>query len=326
MKALITTVPFGAVSATPIQLLKEAGIDFTINPTGRRLQPGELKELVSDFDILIAGTEEIDVSVFEAAKNLKLISRVGIGLDGIDLRCAKKSGVTVSYTPDAPAPAVAELTIGLMLSLLRSIQQSNLQMKKGEWNRLFGRRVSEIDIGIVGYGRIGKRVAKHLKAFEPRTIRCFDIDKAKLDDADQIKYTPLEDLLATCDLISFHVPLTQSTFGMISKKEIQSMKKGSYLINTSRGGILDEADVLEYLNNGHLGGVAIDTYETEPYFGALANEVNCINTCHMGSMTFDCRATMEIEAVQEAIRFFRGEPLQSEVPEFELYSQLYMRS
>ena len=92
-------------------------------------------------------------------------------------------------------------------------------MKKGEWNRLFGRRVSEIDIGIVGYGRIGKRVAKHLKAFEPRTIRCFDIDKAKLDGADQIKYTPLEDLLATCDLISFHVPLTQSTSGMISKKK-----------------------------------------------------------------------------------------------------------
>ena len=326
MKALITTVPFGSVSATPVQLLQDAGIDFTINPTGRRLQPGELEALVSDFDILIAGTEEIDISVFEAAQNLKLISRVGIGLDGIDLKCAKKSGVKVSYTPDAPAPAVAELTIGLMLSLLRNIQQSNFQMKRGEWNRLFGRRVSEIDIGIVGYGRIGKRVVKHLKAFEPRTIRCFDIDQEKLDGADQVKYTPLADLLATCDLISFHVPLTQSTFGMISKKEIQSMKKGSYLINTSRGGILDEVDVLQYLKNGHLGGVAIDTYETEPYFGALANEMNCINTCHMGSMTFDCRATMEIEAVQEAIRFFRGEPLQSEVPDFELRSQLYMRS
>ncbi len=325
MKALITTVPFGAASAIPVQLLKEAGIEFTVNPSGRRLQPGELKELVSDFDILIAGTEEIDVSVFEAAQNLKLISRVGIGLDGIDLRCAKESGVAVSYTPDAPAPAVAELTIGLMLSLLRSIQKSNLQMKRGEWNRHFGHRISEIDIGIVGYGRIGKRVVKHLKAFEPRTIKCFDIDKARLNDKDEIKYAPLEDLLATCDLISFHVPLTQSTFGMISHKEIQLMKKGCYLINTSRGGILDEACVLEYLKNGHLGGVAIDTYETEPYFGALANEVNCINTCHMGSMTFDCRATMEIEAVQEAIRYFRGEPLQSEVPEFELQSQLYMR-
>ena len=104
------------------------------------------------------------------------------------------------------------------------------------------------------------------------------------------------------------------------------MRKGSYLINTSRGGVLDEADVLEYLQNEHLGGVAIDTYQIEPYLGALANEVNCINTCHMGSMTFDCRAKMETEAVMEAVRYFRGEPLQSEVPEFELHSQLYMRS
>ena len=130
MKVLITTVPFGQVENKPLKDLKSNNIEYVINPLNRKLQPGELAELIDDFDVIIAGTEEIDKKVFDKAKKLKFISRVGIGLDSVDLNYARKKGIRVSYTPDAPAPAVAELTIGLMISLIRSVNMSNLNIKR----------------------------------------------------------------------------------------------------------------------------------------------------------------------------------------------------
>jgi D-3-phosphoglycerate dehydrogenase len=161
-KALITTVPFGEKNRLPLEQLEAAGIEYLINPIGRKLKEDELAEMVSDFDVLIAGTELITDKVMNSASRLKLISRVGIGLDGVDLLAAERRGIKVSYTPDAPAPAVAELTIGLMLSLLRSVHVANAQIHRGEWHRHFGRRISEVTIGIIGTGRIGGRVLRRL--------------------------------------------------------------------------------------------------------------------------------------------------------------------
>ena len=140
LKILITTIPFADKNNLPLELLKSVGAEVTINPIGRKLKEEELMELVGDYDILIAGTEPITSKVLHKAKKLKLISRVGIGLDSVDLSEAKKRGIMVSYTPDAPAPAVAELTMGLMLSLLRNIHLSNIEMHRGQWYRYFGRR------------------------------------------------------------------------------------------------------------------------------------------------------------------------------------------
>ena len=164
-KALITTVPFGDKDRLPIEILKENNIEFLINPLNKKLTEDELAEMVVDFDVIIAGTEPITKKVMDNASNLKMISRVGIGLDSVDLLEAEKQGIAVSYTPDAPAPAVAELTIGLMLTLLRSVQLSNMEMHKGKWHRFFGRRLSDVIIGIIGVGRIGKLVLQHLQGF-----------------------------------------------------------------------------------------------------------------------------------------------------------------
>ena len=178
-KVLITTIPFADKNRQPLDLLENRGIEYLINPFNKKLTENELIEVVSDFDVIIAGTELITKKVMDAATNLKMISRVGIGLDSVDLLEAEKRDIVVSYTPDAPAPAVAELTIGLMLSLLRSIQLSNMEMHEGKWHRFFGRRLSEVTIGIIGIGRIGTAVLQHLQGFGSPKILVNDISYDK---------------------------------------------------------------------------------------------------------------------------------------------------
>ena len=318
---LITTVPFADKNRLPLELLDAAGIEYLINPIGRKLQEDELAEMISDFDVLIAGTEPITRKVLKNASQLKFISRVGIGLDNVDLCAAREMGISVSYTPDAPAPAVAELTIGLMLSLLRSIHVANIQMHRGEWHRYFGRRISEVTIGIIGTGRIGGRVLRRLASFGTPKILVNDIHPdLKLVPKLKLEWVGKEEIYQHADLISLHLPLTPSSKKMICRNQLLKMKSDALLINTSRGGIIDENDLAEVLKSGHLGGAAIDVFEREPYSGILSQIDRCLLTSHMGSMSVDCRTRMEIEATEEAIRFLTGETLNSLVPlsEYEL--------
>lgn len=317
-KVLVTTVPFADRNALPIELMVENNIDYTINPLNRKLTESELAEMVSDYEVLIAGTEPITKKVMESATNLKLISRVGIGLDSVDLLAAKDRGIKVSYTPDAPAPAVTELTIGLMLSLLRSIHLANTMMHAGGWQRYFGRRIPEVTIGIIGAGRIGGRVIRRLSGFGTPRILVNDAQPGK-DVAPHMKleWVSKDEIYRQADVISVHVPLTGHTKNMIRKEHMLAMKPDALLINTARGGIINETDLGEVLQSGHLQGAAIDVFEQEPYMGPLANVERCLLTSHMGSMSIDCRTRMEIEATEEAVRYFRGEALEGLVPDSE---------
>ena len=326
MKALITTVPFGVIDPTPIELMKTAGLEFVINPHNKRLTEEQLFDLVPDFDILIAGTEQITEKVINNAPNLKLISRVGIGLDSVDLAACRAKGVAVSYTPDAPSPAVAEMTIGLMISVLRNFHVANLGLHRETWQRHYGKRLEDLSIGLLGLGRIGSQVARHLKSFKPKSILVNRLQDQVPDDlVDTVKLVDFSTLIAESDLVSLHLPLTQATKGLISADELSSMKKGSVIINTSRGGIVDEDALASALQSGSIAGAAVDVFENEPYLGALTNIENCHLTCHMGSMSFDCRTRMEIEATREAVRFFKQQPLTSCVPESEFEVQLHSR-
>jgi D-3-phosphoglycerate dehydrogenase / 2-oxoglutarate reductase len=319
---LITTVPFGAKNRQPLDLLKQAGATYVINPLNKKLTEDELCGLVSEVVVLIAGTEPITEKVMQHAPNLKLISRVGIGLDSVDLLAAEKNGIQVSYTPDAPAPAVAELTIGLMLSTLRAIQISNTHMHAGIWQRHFGRRLSEVTIGIIGVGRIGRRVVEHLQGFGTPRILVNDIAQMQeISDSFDVEWVTKEQMFIEADIVSVHVPLTPLTHGIISKQELLSMKHDAILVNTSRGGIVNETDLHEVLLGGHLAGVALDVFELEPYQGPLVDIERCVLTSHMGSMSLDCRAQMEIEATQEAVRFLTSQPLLGTVPENEYEAQ-----
>jgi D-3-phosphoglycerate dehydrogenase / 2-oxoglutarate reductase len=323
-KVLITTVPFADRNRLPLELLEGAGIDYVINPLGRKLKEPELAELVSDVDVLIAGTELISDMVMGCGRRLKLISRVGVGLDGVDLVSAERRGIAVSYTPEAPAPAVAELTVGLMLSLLRGVHVANAQMHRGEWQRHFGRRIPEVTIGIIGTGRIGGRVLRRLAAFgTPRVLVNDLVPDPSVAPALKLEWVDKEDLYRHADVISFHVPMTPLTRNMVRREQLEQMKPDALLINTARGGIINEGDLADVLAAGHLGGAAIDVFEHEPYIGPLAGFDRCLLTSHMGSMSVDCRTRMEIEATEEAVRFLTGRPLAAAVPatEYELQRQ-----
>tara|TARA_B110001450_G_scaffold207151_1_gene197440 strand:- start:4066 stop:5049 length:984 start_codon:yes stop_codon:yes gene_type:complete len=317
-KVLITTVPFADKNRIPLEMLEEAGIEYLINPLGKKLREEELASMISDFDVIIAGTEQITDDVMKNGKNLKFISRVGIGLDGVDLLAAKRRGIKVSYTPDAPAPAVAELTVGLMLTMLRSVHVSNLQMHNGYWNRYFGRRIPEVTIGVIGLGRIGTRVLNRLRSFGTPKLLLNDIlPNPEIDRQFKAEWVTKEEIYKKADVITFHLPLTKQTKNMVRKEHLKMMKPDAILINTARGGIINEDDLYDVMKEGHLSGSSIDVFVQEPYSGKLREIERCILTAHMGSMSVDCRTRMEREATEEAVRFLTGRPLEALVPEYE---------
>ena len=317
-KVLITTVPFGENNYFPLDLLENAGIEYLINPHNKKLTENQLSELIGDFEVLIAGTEPITDKVMSQAPKLKLISRVGIGLDSVDLNAAKKRGIKISYTPDAPAPAVAELTLSMILTLLRSVHVSNLQMHHGNWERIFGRRLTDVTVGIIGVGRIGTHLLRCMSGFGKINILANDImPNNKLNRDFNLEWVTKDQIYKESDIISLHLPLTSLTRNMICREQLLQMKKGAFVINTSRGGIINEDDLHKAMEEGHLGGAAIDVFENEPYTGKLIEIDRCLLTAHMGSMSIDCRSQMEIEATEEAVRFLAGKPLESEVPQSE---------
>jgi D-3-phosphoglycerate dehydrogenase / 2-oxoglutarate reductase len=317
-KVLITTVPFGDKNRLPLEILEKKDIEYLINPLNKKLTENELVEMATDFSIIIAGTEPITKKVMETASNIKMISRVGIGLDSVDLLEAEKREITVSYTPDAPAPAVAELTIGLMLTLLRSVQLSNMGMHNGKWHRFFGKRLSEVTIGIIGVGRIGTGVLQHLQGFGTPKILVNDINPDNsIEKQSNIEWADKRKIYEQADIVTIHTPLTVQTKNMVKKEQLLCMKEDAIIINTARGGIINEQDLYEVMQSGHLSGAAIDVFDFEPYDGKLKEIQRCILTAHMGSMSVDCRARMEIEATEEAVRFLTNRPLESVVPEEE---------
>jgi len=328
-KVLITTIPFGEKNRLPLDLLEKAGIEYLVNPFNKKITEDQLAEIITDFDVIIAGTEQITKKVMERSSKLRLISRVGIGLDSVDLIAAKKHGINVSYTPDAPAPAVAELTISLIISLLRSVHVSNSKMHEGLWYRYYGRRLEKVTVGIIGVGRIGTRVLRNMKGFSISKILVNDIKpNHELDSEFKMEWTSKEIIYEEADVICLHLPLTHLTKNLINKEQLLKMKADAILINTSRGGIINEDDLYEIMKSGQLSGAAIDVFKNEPYEGPLREIERCLLTAHMGSMSIDCRTRMEIEATEEAVRFLTGKSLEKEIPQEEyelqrLYEQYY---
>lgn len=324
-KVFISTVPFGEKNRLPLELLEGLGAEYVINPLGRRLREEEIAEQVGDATAIIAGTEPLTGAVIRACPNLKLISRVGIGLDSVDLVTARELGIDVAYTPDAPAPAVAELAIGLLLSLIRHVHVSNMMMHQGKWHRHFGRRIPDLTIGVIGAGRIGGRVLRRLSAFgTPRVLVNDLVPDPRITPNLKLEWTDKETIFCEADVISLHLPLTAQTRNMVAYEQLMMMKPDAAIINTSRGGIVNEADLARVLESGHLSGAAIDVFEQEPYEGPLASIDRCLLTSHMGSMSIDCRTRMEIEATEEVVRHLNGKPLNSPVPESEYRLQQEM--
>ena len=308
-RVLIAASPFGVTGRKPLDLLEQSGWEIVPNPYGRRLKAGEVNELLRDIDIVIAGTEPYRADTLVNANRLKMISRVGIGLDSVDLDICRQKGIAVGYTPDAPSDAVAELTVANIIALARHIHASDRSVRENAWNRLMGRLVREMTIGIVGCGRIGSRVIRLLEPFQPR-IKAFDLYPAVHGrPLPNVTWCGMDEILETSDLVSLHIPLNARNRGLIGRREIARMKTGALLVNTARGGVVDDKALEEALLQKHLGGAALDVFETEPYEGPLTRLDNVILTAHIGASANESRYLMELGAVENCLAYGSGHPM-----------------
>lgn len=295
-KVAVTTTTFGDHSQEPMRLLAKNNFEVVKNGFGRVLSADEILRLCGGCVGIIAGTERYDSDTLKKLEGLKVISRVGVGLDGIDIDSAKKAGIEVVNTPDGPVEAVAELTIGLIFALLRQIPFMDRNIRAGKWKKNFGALLYGKRAGIIGYGRIGRRVGELLTALGFETAY---YDPAVKGGSGNCGSMELAGLLKWADIITIHV---SGKSEVMSDRELKSMKKGSWLINVSRGGTVDEDALYGLLKSGHLAGAALDVFKKEPYKGALRELDNVVLTPHVGSYAVESRVEMETDAVKNLIK------------------------
>ncbi|ABE52500.1 phosphoglycerate dehydrogenase [Methanococcoides burtonii] len=313
MKVFVSTHPFSSTSQTPLELLKSNEIDVILNSHERKITTRELASDIGNSDVLIAGTERITEEVIKNAPNLKLISRVGVGLDGVNFELCNKYGIKVTYTPDAPTMAVAELCVGIILDLSRKISYTDRNVRKGVWDRYMGNLLYGKTVGIFGMGRIGKSLVHLLSSFNVKFLVNDITPDFSFGRLYNIEFVSKNDVLEKSDIISINIPLKKDTYDFITLNEIKKMRSNAILINTARGGIVNESDLYEALKNSMISGAGIDVFEEEPYKGKLTELGNCVLTCHVGASTINSRTEMETQAVEEVIRFKNERPLKNEV-------------
>jgi len=290
-----------------IKILKDAGFEVDVDSN---ISYEELKEKVRDYNVLVVRSRtKVTREIIEAGENLRVVGRAGAGIDNIDVEAAKERGIIVLNTPEAPAIAVAELTMGLLLSLARQIPRADRSMKEGKWAKkeFRGWQLNGKTFGIVGLGHIGEKVARLAKAFGMKIL----ITKRTPPSPEILKeleaeFVPLDELLRRSDIISLHVPLTPQTRHMIGEREIQLMKDGAFIINTSRGAVIDEKALFNALKSGKLGGAALDVYEIEPPRDySLMRLPHVVCTPHIGAQTVEAQraaATLLAQKIVDALR------------------------
>jgi len=304
VKVLVSTSSFGAVDRAPIERLERHGFVVRLNPFGRPLKEPEIAVLLDDVEVLVAGNEPLTDRVLDGASQLRVISRVGVGLDNVDQTSAHRRGVAVFNTPDAPTDAVAELTIGGMLALLRQVPRRDRELRDGIWNKSMGGLLRGRTIGILGFGRIGRRVAELLGPFGVTTLATDPLPDTTWAAAHDVPVVPISELLSRSDLVTIHAS-RQSDDYLVGAPELARMKPGAYLLNTGRGSLVDEEALFAALAAERLGGAFVDVFEEEPYTGPLRSLPTVILTPHIGSYAAETRIRMELEAVDNVLGWLR---------------------
>ena len=301
MKILLSPSSIGQISSAPLDLLTNNGYEIIINPFGRKLTSNEVVSLASDCIGIVAGLESLDKSVLNQLPKLKCISRVGVGMDNIDIDYAEKKGIKIINTPNGTTRAVAELTLGLTMSLLRKIPSANNDIKNKNWKKYTGNLLFNKKIGVLGLGRIGKNVSELFLGLG-NEVCGYDINPDfEWAKKKKIYLKDFNEIFSTCDIITVHIPGSNNSTSFITKKELNLMKKDSILINVSRGGVVDETDLFNFLKENKILGAAVDVFNEEPYYGPLCDLENIILTPHMGSYAKEGKLQMEIDAVNNLI-------------------------
>lgn len=297
-KITITTSSFGKIDHTPIEMLTDCGLEVILNPYGRKIIEKEIIELCSDSIGVIAGTELITAEVIDQLPKMEVISRCGVATENVDKTALEKHSILLYNTPYAPVPAVAELTVGLILNVLRHVSLMDSELRQGVWKKRMGSLLEGKKVGIIGFGRIGQRVAELLSCFHTE-IAYFDVCEVK-NDKSYLKMN-FNDLLSWSDIVTLHCPQPSDGKPLLGENELLKMKKGAYLINASRGELVDESILYQLLSTEHLSGAAVDVFNKEPYTGPLTNLENIILTPHIGSYASEARVNMETTAVENML-------------------------
>ncbi|MBF0386286.1 MAG: phosphoglycerate dehydrogenase [Candidatus Omnitrophica bacterium] len=292
-------------SEVPAQVLTDKGWSLSWNRTGKRLNSKELVEQARGAEAVIAGLEVYDRAVLEALPQLRCISRCGVGMDNVDLKFAREKGITVFNTPDVVIQPVAELTLAMIFDLLRKVTFQTVMMRQNVWERQSGFELKGRKVGILGLGRIGRRVAELLVRLEA------DVSGYDLYPDDDwaatagVKLVCFDDILTGMDVISLHLSVTSENPFCLGSGELSRMRSGVLLVNVARGALVDEEALYAAIVSEKVGGVALDVYAQEPYVGRLTELSNVIMTPHVGSFTRESRLNMETQAVSHVVNFFK---------------------
>ena len=284
---LVTPTSYGRNDARLKSELESLVGKVTYNTTGKPLSSEQLQELLPGVDGYIAGLDAIDSAAMGVAHHLKVIARYGVGLSNVDLKAASDLGIVVTITPGVNSKSVAELTLGLMLNLVRPIVQATASTREGQWPRYQGFSLEGKTIGLIGLGAIGQEVARRLVGFDCRILAYDVVVDRQFATSFGVQIVDQDTLLKESDIVSLHLPALPETRGMVDATFLATMKAGSYLINTARGELIDEAALAEALRSDHLRGAALDTFVDEPprADNPLLGLPQVIVTPHMGAHT-----------------------------------------
>lgn len=305
VKIYISTTTFGKESDLPLRMLQEANIAYELNPLGRKLTPEETLRALKGKVGVIAGTELYSRDIISQLNDLKVISRCGSGIDGIALDALKEKGIALFKTDFVHVSAVAELTIGAILSLSRKLPDHFTSMRNRHWARLMGRDVSKLTVGVVGLGKVALKVVEVLHAFGSR-ILAFDPYFIGTHPEYITRVDRLEDLWPEADVITLHVPLTDETRNIINAGVLEMVKPNVLIINTARGELIQQNDLYNFLNQNPDASAFLDVFWSEPFSGDLLSLPNVYATPHIGTFTRDTRISMETEAVSNLINFLKA--------------------
>ena len=313
MKILVTPTSFKQVDRNPaLDMLRSFSKDIVFNPQTRPLTELELIPLLSGCQGFIAGVDFITRKVMENAPDLKVISRYGTGVDRIDLEAAKERGIVICNTPGANANAVADLIFAMLLSIARKLLILDRKTREGEWPRSTGLELYGKTIGILGLGAVGKAVVKRAAGFSMNIITNDYFTNREYARSQGIRSASLEDVVKEVDILSINLPLTEQTRNILNGDLMRTMKKGAIIINTARGGIMDEAVAYELLKTNHLGGLGIDVFDTEPPGPSpLFTLDSVVVTPHTGAHTTEAMEAMSYLSVKNLIDVLSGRNCQN---------------
>jgi D-3-phosphoglycerate dehydrogenase len=308
-RLLVTPTSFGKNNPAIRHELEMQVGEVIYNPTTRPLTSSELAGLLPGCHGYIAGLDEIDQMALQAADRLIVIARYGVGVDNVDLEAAREKHIIVTNTPGANSVSVAELTLGLILALARQIPEASAATRQGGWPRMNGLSLEDKTIGLVGFGAIGKQVARRLAGFNCRVVAYDPLPDQGAAQKLGVVLVSMDQLLSESDFISLNLPLLPETRDMADAAFLARMKPGSHLINTSRGELLVESALVEALKSGHLRGAALDVFATEPPGAAnpLLGMPQVIVTPHCGAHTDGAINNMGRMSVHDCLAVLRGE-------------------